>query len=153
MRRARALTGWAAIARFTAPLNQSLSWLFLDLPPTARIVSLKPFLPSNFHLTAHNANSPLAILNQAPPARYRPGSVSWKMEGGTYFVTRVDRRRVERFQERERERDERRRVKALGRKERREGSASAGASAAGTGTATPATSEEGAMSRSASRQG
>ncbi|GAA5921914.1 hypothetical protein JCM3775_003412 [Rhodotorula graminis] len=126
---------------FTAPLNQSLSWLFLELPASARIVSLKPFLPDKFHLSAHNVNSPLAILNQAPAARYRPGSVSWKMEGGSYYLTRVDRRRVERFQEREREREERRRDKLQGRKERREGSA------ATTG------SERGAMSRTASRQG
>ena len=128
--------------RFTAPLNQSLSWLFLELPASARIVSLKPFLPDKFHLSAHNVNSPLAILNQAPAARYRPGSVSWKMEGGSYYLTRVDRRRVERFQERERERDERRRDKLEGRKARREGSA-----------ATTTGSERGAMSRTASRQG
>lgn len=105
-------------------------------------MSLKPFLPDKFHLSAHNVNSPLAILNQAPAARYRPGSVSWKMEGGSYYLTRVDRRRVERFQERERERDERRRDKLEGRKARREGSA-----------ATTTGSERGAMSRTASRQG
>ncbi|BGP50254.1 Nucleosomal histone H3-Lys79 methylase [Rhodotorula kratochvilovae] len=127
---------------FTAKLNQSLSWLFLDLPPSARIVSLKPFVPDKFVLSSHNANSPLAILNQQPARRYRPGSVSWKMEGGSYYVARVDRGRVERFQEREREREERRREKERRRKERREGS-----------TATTPSVSEGAMSRSASRQG
>ncbi|GAA6007285.1 histone methyltransferase DOT1 [Rhodotorula paludigena] len=124
---------------FTATLNERLSWLFLELPATAKIVSLKPFMPDKFKLSSHNANSPAAILNQSLPQRYKAASVSWKMDGGTYYLTRIDRARVERFQLRERERDERRREQARVRKERREGSSSASVGS-------------GAMSRGASRQ-
>lgn len=90
---------------FTSTLNQRLSWLFLELPDTCKIVSLKPFLPPNFSLSAHNANSPLAIINQGPALHYGPGSVSWKEGGGSFFVSRVDRARVQRWLEREGKRE------------------------------------------------
>ncbi|BGP18455.1 hypothetical protein JCM10213_003188 [Rhodosporidiobolus nylandii] len=120
---------------FSSDLNQRLSWLFLDLPASAKIISLKPFLPSHFKITSHNAHSPFAILSQSGPLRYKPGSVSWKMEGGTFFYSRVDRGRVERFHRGEREREEKRLRRA---RERREKSAA---------------SSEGAMSRAPSRGG
>ncbi|KWU42969.1 histone-lysine N-methyltransferase, H3 lysine-79 specific, partial [Rhodotorula sp. JG-1b] len=82
---------------FTSSLNERLSWLFLELPPSAKIVSLKPFLPPSFKLSSHNVHSPLAILSQYPPLRYTSNCVSWKPEGGTYFLARIDRGRVERF--------------------------------------------------------
>ncbi|GAA6012231.1 hypothetical protein JCM10207_002771 [Rhodosporidiobolus poonsookiae] len=126
---------------FTSALNERLSWLFLDLPPSAKIISLKPFLPSKFKITSHNVGSPFAILAQSAPQRYKPGSVSWKMEGGTYFLSRVDRTRVERFERKEMEREEKRRRVARERKERREGS-----------TSTSGASSE-AMSRQGSRAG
>ncbi|GEM10643.1 histone-lysine N-methyltransferase, H3 lysine-79 specific [Rhodotorula toruloides] len=66
---------------FTSTLNQRLSWLFLELPDTCKIVSLKPFLPPNFSLSAHNANWPLAILNQGPALHYGPGSRWLEREG------------------------------------------------------------------------
>ncbi|GAA5981024.1 hypothetical protein JCM11641_001433 [Rhodosporidiobolus odoratus] len=113
---------------FSSALNDRLSYLFLDLPPSAKILSLKPFLPQKFKITSHNAHSPFAILAQSASQRYKPGSVSWKMEGGTYFLSRVDRTRVERFEKKEREREERRLGKIRERKEKREGSASSGTS-------------------------
>ncbi|GAA5837410.1 hypothetical protein JCM11251_002102 [Rhodosporidiobolus azoricus] len=127
---------------FTSDLNQKLSWLFLELPPSAKIVSLKPFVSKNFKITSHSVGSPFAILAQSPPMRYKPGSVSWKMEGGTYFLSRVDRTRVERFEKKEREREGKRVRQLKERKERREGSNASGSGS--TGSAEP-------MSRGPSR--
>ncbi|GAA5941587.1 histone methyltransferase DOT1 [Sporobolomyces koalae] len=100
---------------FTAALNDRLTYLFLDLPEHSYLVSLKPFLPPSFKLSSHNLNHPLAYLSQRRE-QYKPGSVSWKMEGGSYFVAQVDRGRLERWVdkqqrkevERNREKDERR---------------------------------------------
>ena len=88
---------------FTAPLNERLSWLFLDLPSKAQIVSLKAFA-AGFTLSQYNCGSPLAIIDQGKERRYKPKSVSWKAEGGSYFVAKVDRRPLERFLKREEER-------------------------------------------------
>ncbi|GAA5899846.1 hypothetical protein JCM6882_005449 [Rhodosporidiobolus microsporus] len=135
---------------FTSDLNQKLSWLFLELPPSAKIVSLKPFVSKNFKITSHSVGSPFAILAQSPPIRYKPGSVSWKMEGGTYFLSRVDRTRVERFERKESER-EGQRVKMLReRKEKREGS-SASTSAGTPGADGRASVSAEPMSRAPSR--
>lgn len=73
---------------FTSSLNERLSLLFLDLPDSTRIVSLKAFA-SSFTLSAHNRHSPLAILRQGPELRYPRNSVSWKSEPGTYFIGKV----------------------------------------------------------------
>ncbi|KAI5479260.1 histone-lysine N-methyltransferase, H3 lysine-79 specific [Pseudohyphozyma bogoriensis] len=81
---------------FSSKLNERLSLLFLDLPSGSKIVSLKAFA-SSFTLSLHNQDSPLAILNQGPVRRYRPKSVSWKDEGGTYFIATVDRTMLEKF--------------------------------------------------------
>lgn len=88
---------------FTARLNERLSWLFLDLPEGARVVSLKAFA-ANFTLSAYNRHSPLAIVRQGEERRYKPKSVSWKAEGGTYFIASIDRRKLVRFNVREEER-------------------------------------------------
>ncbi|GAA6043304.1 hypothetical protein JCM8097_001174 [Rhodosporidiobolus ruineniae] len=121
---------------FTSSLNERLSWLFLDLPNTAKIISLKPFLSTKSHhtITSHNVHSPFAILSQSPALRYKPGSVSWKMEGGTYFLSRVDRSRVERFLRKEGEREEKRRMKSVSRSMSRSASAASGGGGSGAGS-------------------
>ncbi|GAA5870128.1 hypothetical protein JCM1840_003592 [Sporobolomyces johnsonii] len=118
---------------FRPELNDQLSYLFLDLPPSCTIVSLKPFLPPSFKISAHNVHSPKAILNQAPARRYGPGSVSWKNDGGEYFVARVDRGRVERFVRKEREREEGRRRK----REERSASVAMSKARSSSGSAAP----------------
>ncbi|SCZ89045.1 BZ3500_MvSof-1268-A1-R1_Chr1-1g00915 [Microbotryum saponariae] len=92
---------------FSSLLNQRLSLLFLDLASGTRIVSLKAFAHS-FNLSAHNRHSPLAILDQGQPLTYGRQSVSWKEEGGKYFIGRIDREKVARFDEKERRRREKR---------------------------------------------
>lgn len=94
--------------RFTAALNDRLAYLFLDLPEDCFVVSLKPFLPPSFKLSSHNSNHPLAYLSQRRE-QYRAGSVSWKMDGGSYFIARVQRKKLERWVQRQLDDDEKRR--------------------------------------------
>ena len=82
---------------FSASLNQRLALLFLELRTGAQIVSLKAFAPPSFKLTEHTRDSPLAIIEQGRELTYARESVSWKEEGGTFFIAKVDRERVERF--------------------------------------------------------
>jgi H3 lysine-79-specific histone-lysine N-methyltransferase len=107
---------------FTSSLNDKLSLLFLDLPDSTRIVSLKAFA-AHFKLTAHNRDSPLAILHQGPPLRYPHNSVSWKNEPGTYFIGEIRRSLLREFDDKERVRAEKRAVKLAAAKMRRTASA------------------------------
>lgn len=66
-------------------MNDALSRLFLDMKENAIVVSLRPFVPSNFRLTEHNAETPVAIL-RAEERQFRPGTVSWSVKGGAYLV-------------------------------------------------------------------
>lgn len=83
---------------FTPSLNDSLTLLFLDLKDSAKIVSLKPFVPKEFKISERNYNSPLAILNQARELSYGSTSVSWTDSGGKFYLTEVDRSRLVEFQ-------------------------------------------------------
>lgn len=86
-------------------MNNRLSLLFLDLPSSALIVSLKAFA-SSFNLTAHNRYSPLAIIDQGKELRYGKKSVSWKDDGGTFWIARVDRTKLEKWELKEEKRRE-----------------------------------------------
>jgi H3 lysine-79-specific histone-lysine N-methyltransferase len=70
---------------FTAPTNERLSLLFLDLKDGAQIVSLKPFVPPDFRLTQRTLDSPLAILSVVQRS-YGSGCVSWADGGGRYYI-------------------------------------------------------------------
>ncbi|TIB71492.1 DOT1-domain-containing protein [Wallemia mellicola] len=78
---------------FSAELNERLSLIFLDLKDGVKIVSLKPFLSNNFRITDATVNSPLAIL-EMEKGEYFAGSVSWTDAGGSYYVHRVDRSKL-----------------------------------------------------------
>lgn len=98
-------------------MNNKLALLFLDLPSSAKIVSLKAFA-SGFTLSAFNRHSPLAILNQGPPLNYSRNSVSWKDLGGTYFIAKVDRDKVEKWDKKQVIKKAKREEKARVEKER-----------------------------------
>lgn len=85
---------------FDPQLNEELSRLFLDMKEGAVVVSLKSFVPHNFRLTQHNAETPIAIL-RAEEREFRPGTVSWSVKGGTYYVNHIDRSMLREFAERE----------------------------------------------------
>lgn len=101
-----------ADARFSAGLNDRLTLLFLDLPADAQIVSLKAFA-SSFTISAYTVSSPLAIIDQGKELKYGRKSVSWKDEGGSYYIGRVDRTRVPRWEAKEAKRAIRRKEKEV----------------------------------------
>ena len=85
---------------FTPELNEALTNLFLDLKDGCRVISLKSFVPSDHKITSRNLNSPYNIL-KVEKKRYFSNSVSWTNEGGSYFLSTKDSRRIERFHRRQ----------------------------------------------------
>lgn len=98
---------------FSSGLNHRLSLLFLDLPSLASIVSLKAFA-SSFTLSAHNCLSPLAILDQGTEQSYPRKSVSWKDDGGSFWIAKVDRTKLENWTKKQVEREEKMKAAAVG---------------------------------------
>ncbi|KAI9733203.1 MAG: Nucleosomal histone H3-Lys79 methylase [Claussenomyces sp. TS43310] len=78
---------------FTPALNNDLINLFLDLKDGCRIVSLKSFVPHNHKITSYNLNNPVNLLDVEQKA-YSSKSVSWKDEGGYYFIATKDSKRL-----------------------------------------------------------
>lgn len=95
---------------FSSLLNDRLSLLFLELRSDTLIVSLKAFA-SSFTISAYNLNSPFAMIDQGSEYRYGKKSVSWKDEGGTYWIGKVDRTRVERWLAGEKKRELKRKAR------------------------------------------
>jgi H3 lysine-79-specific histone-lysine N-methyltransferase len=81
---------------FTPGLNNDLINMFLDLKDGCRIVSLKSFLPQNHKITAYNLNNPVNLLDVTEKS-YSRNSVSWKEEGGHYYVAIKNSRRLESY--------------------------------------------------------
>ena len=81
---------------FTPATNEALTTLFLDLKDGCRVVSLKSFVPADHKITARNFQSPYNLL-RVETKRYFSNCVSWTNEGGTYFISTKDSKRVENF--------------------------------------------------------
>ncbi|KFY48671.1 hypothetical protein V495_01131 [Pseudogymnoascus sp. VKM F-4514 (FW-929)] len=84
---------------FTPELNVSLVNLFLDLKEGCKIVSLKSFVPENRKISNYNNNDPSNILDVAKKA-YSTKSVSWKDEGGNYYIATKDSTRLQSYGDR-----------------------------------------------------
>lgn len=81
---------------FTPELNVSLVNLFLDLKEGCKIVSLKSFVPQNRKISNYNNNDPSNIL-EVEKKTYSTKSVSWKDEGGDYYIATKDSKRLQRY--------------------------------------------------------
>jgi H3 lysine-79-specific histone-lysine N-methyltransferase len=81
---------------FTPELNVSLVNLFLDLKEGCKIVSLKSFVPQNRKISNYNNNDPCNIL-EVEKKTYSTKSVSWKDEGGDYYIATKDSKRLQRY--------------------------------------------------------
>lgn len=81
---------------FTPDLNVSLVNLFLDLKEGCKIVSLKSFVPQNRKISNYNNNDPSNIL-EVEKKTYSTKSVSWKDEGGDYYIATKDSKRLQRY--------------------------------------------------------
>ncbi|BEI86380.1 hypothetical protein CcaverHIS002_0606670 [Cutaneotrichosporon cavernicola] len=83
---------------FPSSLNMDLTHLFLDLKEGATIVSLKPFVPEGFRMNELNCDSFAAILRSTSHPYYSDW-VSWKGDGGRYYVQVVDRAQRIKYEE------------------------------------------------------
>jgi len=81
---------------FTPALNEALTSLFLELKEGTRVVSLKSFVPAGWKLGARTSGSVIAML-EVKRKEFWSGCVSWKDDGGEYFVAMKDTGRVARF--------------------------------------------------------
>lgn len=81
---------------FTPKLNELLIAMFLDLKDGAKIVSLKPFVPTDWRMMPRNLDSPLNLFTQKE-YEYFSGNVSWTDQSGKYYIAEKDRRPLERF--------------------------------------------------------
>jgi [histone H3]-lysine79 N-trimethyltransferase len=79
---------------FTPQLNEGLTRLFLDLKDGCRIVSLKSFAPEK--ISARTVNSLHNVLKVEKKAYYS-GCVSWADQGGEYFISTKDSKRLSAF--------------------------------------------------------
>ncbi|KAF8624900.1 hypothetical protein AX15_005768 [Amanita polypyramis BW_CC] len=76
---------------FEESLNEALRPKFLDLKEGAIVVSLAPFVSSlNARVTERNVDDISAIFD-VTERPYHSGMVSWGINGGSYYVHRVDR--------------------------------------------------------------
>lgn len=82
---------------FTPSLNNDLINLFLDLKDGCRIVSLKSFVPHNHKITSYNLNNPVNLLD-VEQKEYSEGSVSWKSDGGHYFIATKNSKRLQSYE-------------------------------------------------------
>lgn len=83
---------------FTPELNVGLVNLFLDLKEGCRIVSLKSFVPHNRKISGYNNNDPSNIL-EVEKKTYSTKSVSWKDEGGDYYIATKNSIRLQEYED------------------------------------------------------
>jgi len=72
--------------------------LFLDLKEGCKVVSLKSFVPANHKIRSYNLNNPVNLLD-VERKRYSTKSVSWKDDGGYYFIATKDSKRLQSYEE------------------------------------------------------
>ena len=83
---------------FTPALNEALTTLFLDLKDGCLVVSLKSFVPAGYKISDRNSENPLNLLS-VQDKQYFSNCVSWTSQGGSYFVSKKDSRRLQRFRD------------------------------------------------------
>lgn len=81
---------------FGSDLNQNLVDMFLDLKDGCKVVSLKSFVPAGYKRTKRNAENPVGVLHNEQKEYFR-NFVSWKDDGGSYFIATKDSKRLGRF--------------------------------------------------------
>ena len=81
---------------FQPELNANLTQLFLDLKEGAKIVSLNSFVPHKWKLDERTRDSIIGVL-EVEKKTYWSGCVSWKDEGGDYYITTKDTSRINRI--------------------------------------------------------
>lgn len=75
---------------FDAELNQNILARFLDLKETARVISLRSFVPVDRRPSLRRSNAIESIFT-VKEYHFGRETVSWMPEGGKYFIHTVDR--------------------------------------------------------------
>ena len=81
---------------FSQALNANLVQLFLDVKDKCKIVSLKPLSASDSKIKSRNFNDP-SNLFEVVQKQYFEDFVSWKHEGGDYYIGTKDEARLQKF--------------------------------------------------------
>lgn len=81
---------------FSQALNSNLVQLFLDVKDKCKIVSLKPLSSSDSKIKSRNFNDP-SNLFEVVQKQYFEDFVSWKHEGGEYYISTKDDKRLQKF--------------------------------------------------------
>lgn len=81
---------------FDGKLNSHLLDMFLDLKDGCKIVSLKSFVPPGHVISEHNIQSPANLLT-VERKEFPTGSVSWTIASGPYFISTVDRSKLQKY--------------------------------------------------------
>lgn len=79
---------------FDGKLNSHLLDMFLDLKEGCKIISLKSFVPPGHVISEHNIQSTANLLT-VERKEFPTGSVSWTIASGPYFISTVDRTRLQ----------------------------------------------------------
>ena len=82
---------------FSADTNENLISLFLDCKDGCKIVSLQPFVEPGHEITERNLYDPRNQLD-VERHQYHNEYVSWKYDGGDFFISKKDRTRIEAFE-------------------------------------------------------
>ncbi|KAK9448378.1 histone methylation DOT1 [Limtongia smithiae] len=85
---------------FDADLNGNLVNMFLDLRDGTKIISLKSFVPAGHSISSHNVEAAINLLD-VREREFFSSSVSWTDAGGKYYVSTMDRSRIQKFLEKE----------------------------------------------------
>ena len=81
---------------FSESLNGTLVQLFLDVKDNCKIVSLRPLASSDSTIKSRTLNDP-SNLFEVVQKQYSENFVSWKADGGNYYISTKDSKRLERF--------------------------------------------------------
>nr|KAJ3420738.1 Nucleosomal histone H3-Lys79 methylase [Polyrhizophydium stewartii] len=81
---------------FDAALNQGILAKFLDLKDSAKVISLRSFVPVDRRPSLRRSNAIESIFT-VKEYHYARDSVSWMVEGGKYYIHTVDRSQLADF--------------------------------------------------------
>lgn len=82
---------------FSADTNGNLISLFLDCKDGCKIISLQPFVEPGHEITERNLYDPRNQL-EVKQYEYHNEYVSWKYDGGDFYISTKDRKRIEAFE-------------------------------------------------------
>ncbi|EIE90121.1 hypothetical protein RO3G_14832 [Rhizopus delemar RA 99-880] len=86
-------------ARMSAATNNALVLLFQELKEGTKIISLHPFVSINHPINRRTINMPESIL-EAEGFKYSGDEISWTCKEGQYYISTVNRSRLEKYRAR-----------------------------------------------------